>query len=87
MLFEGEACGESEIFEGSAGLLLGGAGLTSVFLSGVFDSLTLGAGKGGNCTHSLSGATEGLFRGVLLAFLGGLSSVAVAVGAAGSGLV
>ena len=86
-MFEGEACGESEIFEDSAGLLLGGAGLTSVFLSGAVDSLDLGAGKGGNWTHSLSGATGGLFRGVLLAFLGGLSSVAVAVGAAGGRLV
>ena len=76
MLFEGEACGESEMFEGSAGLLLGGAGLTSFFWSGEVASWALGAGKGGNCTQSLL-TGSGLF--VLAGFVSELASLELVV--------
>ena len=87
LLRAGDASGAGGLFDVSAGLLLEVTGLSAALLSGDTAALGLGAGKGGNCTHSLLLATEGVSWEALTAFLRGLSSGVVAEGAAGGELV
>lgn len=87
LLSAGEASGACALFDVSAGLLLAVTGLSAVFLSGDAAALGLGAGKGGNCTHSLLLATDGVPFEVLLTFGGVLSSGVEVEGAAVESLV
>ena len=83
----GEASGACALLDVSTGLLLPVTGLSAVCLSVDAAALGLGAGKGGNCTHSLLLATDGVSFEALLAFWRDLSSAVAVEGAAVDGLV